>query len=519
MNNQQIKSRITNLYPLLALFLWIVPPAFSQFPGTEPDAYNAIYSMNFETEQKAADYIGHDAWYFYWGGDGASDNDHPELDKRFKIVQDPLNPDNQALQITKFDGDQDYSGSSSPLNPRAELSFRPSLEKDTDKHIYFRIRTYFPENQRNVFSAEFIQFWLHGSSNIPMQIEVREGHFAARRPGHYKYPRCSDCGFNGESLNNNLNRWITWEVLAHFNQDQGYWKIFMDGNLVFTHSETISDWPDNSGTWHPQFGAYANNGGDGHMEVLFDDFLVAEGSGEVDIPTDPVTPADSNSTLPDSGYKPIEDAYLQSGTGFNDNLLKIEPSNRTSYLKFDLQDMPAGTIQSTRLLLTCTGDAGQGTIRAFSSAQHDWDENNLNQNNAPIPLTEVGSISGAFNPGTTYSIDLGDAISVKDTYTFILEMDAGGNDAWFSSAEGNSPPLLQVEIHEHTTTNASNEQNAYNLNQTNHVVQQSETTQEKMLFYNARGELMQYRQSALPPGVYYMRSTHGWSKRIVIMDK
>lgn len=244
-----------------------------------PSGYSTIYSKNFETSLKAGEYLKKDVWYFYTDGPNVTSYSHPELDKRFIIKNDPKNSSNKTLEMIKFQGDVDYN--SSGLNPRTELSFRPSLERSTSKEIYFQLKTYFPANQASVFSAEFIQFWVHGTTgndtDIPLQIEVRNGNFGARLPRSPGFVT----PFSGKSLSANLSRWITWEVKAKFSNNGGYWKIFMDGELVFTYSGPINYWPGNSGTWHPQFGAYANKSGTGTMEIYFDDFIVAEKTNSV----------------------------------------------------------------------------------------------------------------------------------------------------------------------------------------------------------------------------------------------
>ncbi|MCU0431194.1 MAG: Ig-like domain-containing protein [Cytophagaceae bacterium] len=250
--------------------LWLTLTSHAQVPA----GYSTVYSKTFETTLKAGEYLKSDAWYFYSGSSNVRTFSHPELDKRFIIKNDPKNASNKTLEMIKYQGDVDYSNIS--LNPRTELSFRPSLERVASKEIYFQLKTYFPANQATLFSAEFIQFWLHGTtgtdSRIPLQIEVRNGNFGARLPRSPGFMT----PFAGKKLSAYTEKWITWEVHAKFNRNNGYWKVYMDRELVFTYSGPTNYWPGDSGTWHPQFGIYSNNGGGGTMVAYFDDLIVAE---------------------------------------------------------------------------------------------------------------------------------------------------------------------------------------------------------------------------------------------------
>jgi hypothetical protein len=352
------------------------------FAQSLPAGYTSVYARDYNTSATTSTYLGADNWYFYDGG-SATDRNNPEFDRRFEIITDPLNGTNKCLRLTKFDGDRDYSNSN--LNPRTEISMRPSNERSIAKEIYFSIKTYFPQDQANVFSAEFIQFWLHGSSNIPMQIEVRNGQFAARRPGEYRVPDCANCGF-GKMLNQNLGRWITWEVRARFTNTNGYWLIYMDGDLVFTHTGKISDWPSNTGTWHPQYGAYANNGGAGKMEVYFDDLQIAEYTGIIAPSSSSVIP--SSSSISSSSTIPAQTPQL--------TLSLWDASADTVFSAWDdIQNgdnIPAHLLNTTEFTLTAQVLNKDQTI-AFTHLRFDWNgtQNYRTEANAPYALAGDGA--------------------------------------------------------------------------------------------------------------------------------
>jgi hypothetical protein len=263
-------QKLSKISAALAAFSCI---AFSELPA----GYTIVHDKNFETNLRAGDYFGKSVWYFYSNSSSSYNvtvNDHPELHKRFIITNDPVDSSNKVLHMIKFSGDKDYQNPY--LNPRTELSGQPSMSGSTSDEIYFHLRTYFPLNQRDIFAAEFTQFWLHGSTDIPLQIEVRNGYFAARDAR-------SNAGSirlsNNARLNDYLGKWITWEVRAKFNNTGGYWYIYMNGEHVFTRTYSMSTWPSNGQKWHPQFGIYANNGGYGQMEAYFDDLIIARKTG------------------------------------------------------------------------------------------------------------------------------------------------------------------------------------------------------------------------------------------------
>ncbi|ADE53116.1 DUF7594 domain-containing protein [Coraliomargarita akajimensis] len=139
---------------------------------------------------------------------------------------------------------------------------------------------------------------------------------------------------------------------------------------------------------------------------------------------------------------PIEDAYIQGTTPFNDSNLKVEPGYRVAYLKFDVNGV-GGTVTGAKLVFQNT-EAGSGTVRVYEGNSNTaWTEATLTASNAPGQGAQLGSLSGSYANGGSAEIDLGTSIS-NGVITFVLTMDGGGNDVWFSSSEGGTSPRLEI---------------------------------------------------------------------------
>ncbi|MEO0796085.1 MAG: hypothetical protein AAFX93_13025 [Verrucomicrobiota bacterium] len=156
---------------------------------------------------------------------------------------------------------------------------------------------------------------------------------------------------------------------------------------------------------------------------------------------EPFSVSGSSSTPQASSFGPIDDAYLQGSTAFNNNLLKVEANNRTSYLKFNVTGV--GNVTSATLTLTVAGDAGNGTIRVHQGASNSWTQANLSTGNAPGKGVLLGTVTGSFGLGAPVDIDLGSSID-NGVSSLVVSMDGGGNDAWFSSLEGVTTPQLTI---------------------------------------------------------------------------
>ena len=147
---------------------------------------------------------------------------------------------------------------------------------------------------------------------------------------------------------------------------------------------------------------------------------------------------------PGSQLSIIDDAYLEKSSRKNDTYLKVEAGNRVSYIKIDVKD--ADKIESATLSLTVNGDPGEGTVRLYAGSHSNWTETNLSTTNAPAKGTLLASANKSFSNNSKHNFDITKLITSNGAKTVIIEMDAGGNDVWFSSSEGSAKPVVNVTL-------------------------------------------------------------------------
>lgn len=143
---------------------------------------------------------------------------------------------------------------------------------------------------------------------------------------------------------------------------------------------------------------------------------------------------------------PVDDAYLENGVGFNNNHLRVESGQRqrTSFLRFDLSQLSGYSVDRAELRLTVDQDPGAGTVRVFAGASGSWSEDSLNASNAPAVGTLVDEATGGLSVGQVVTFDVTAALAAGSV-TFVLALEAGGNDVWFSSREGAAAPRLVIQ--------------------------------------------------------------------------
>lgn len=146
-------------------------------------------------------------------------------------------------------------------------------------------------------------------------------------------------------------------------------------------------------------------------------------------------------------FNPIDDAFLENNTPFNDGFLKVENTgrNRTSYLKFDVSGLGGNEITNATLRVQVAGDAGSGAVTAYLGSHNTWTETTLTNANKPTAGAALDTVSGSHGIGQTLEFDVTDAITGDGPVTFVFQLATGGNDVWFSSSEGTAPPELLIE--------------------------------------------------------------------------
>jgi len=152
-------------------------------------------------------------------------------------------------------------------------------------------------------------------------------------------------------------------------------------------------------------------------------------------------------------YNPIDDAYLQDSTGYNNQQLKVQPSGpvRISYLKFDIDDIPSNyDVTSVELELTEDGDTGNGTLRFYRGSHNNWTEETISGASAPDTQDQVGVRSGSVGGNQIITVDVTPLVTENAVYTIIIRMDTGGNDIWFGSKESSKVPKLTVTAQRRT---------------------------------------------------------------------
>ena len=136
---------------------------------------------------------------------------------------------------------------------------------------------------------------------------------------------------------------------------------------------------------------------------------------------------------------PVQDAYLQFGTRFNNNLIRTELNKRTGYLQFDLSEV-AGDIISAQLEMTVDSDPGWGDIKIFKGTSNSWTENNISLINRPLQGAELAVLNTTYKKGQTYTWNLDvNQISGGDLLSLVIRH-ANGNDVAFASKENGHRP-------------------------------------------------------------------------------
>lgn len=135
-------------------------------------------------------------------------------------------------------------------------------------------------------------------------------------------------------------------------------------------------------------------------------------------------------------FPTTQDAHTQSGKGFNQQIVRLEEGNRTSYLMFDLTPIAdiKATITDVELQFTIVSDKGNGAVNVFKGDSNDWNESNLTDSTIPESEVMLGSVTKEYEIGSIESIGLNAEEMNEEVKTLILSHE-NGDDLSFASKE------------------------------------------------------------------------------------
>ncbi|MET7030265.1 CBM96 family carbohydrate-binding protein [Sediminicola luteus] len=155
---------------------------------------------------------------------------------------------------------------------------------------------------------------------------------------------------------------------------------------------------------------------------------------------------------------PINDAYVQEGKGYDDQIIRVQTNDRTSYLMFDLSVIE-GELENVELQLTIDSDAGDGTIKIFKGTHNDWSENKLSATSAPGKDSEIAAFSKVFNTGVTENIVINKNLITNEKISLVLEQE-NGNDFSITSKENPNKMGPKLAVTYRTTKGEPQEEEA-----------------------------------------------------------
>ncbi|WKX76456.1 PKD domain-containing protein [Zobellia laminariae] len=135
-------------------------------------------------------------------------------------------------------------------------------------------------------------------------------------------------------------------------------------------------------------------------------------------------------------FTPIHDAHLQSGKGYNQDLIRLEEGSRESYIMFDLSEIDSigGSLEEIHFEFTISNDDGHGTISILKGDSTDWSEHSITENTAPQSDTLLGSTNKIYQVNQTQEIILDEEKVGTEVITLVLKHE-DGNDLAFASKE------------------------------------------------------------------------------------
>jgi len=128
-----------------------------------------------------------------------------------------------------------------------------------------------------------------------------------------------------------------------------------------------------------------------------------------------------------TSFPTLQDAHFQSGTGYNQHIIRLQEDHRTSYLMFDISqiDTIGGSITQAKLEFTIDTDGGDGTINVYLGESSNWEEHSLSEVTAPKIDVLLGSLVNEYKIGDTEEIELDTENLNPEIATLVLDHEEG----------------------------------------------------------------------------------------------
>ncbi|MEM8509770.1 MAG: DNRLRE domain-containing protein [Bacteroidota bacterium] len=146
-------------------------------------------------------------------------------------------------------------------------------------------------------------------------------------------------------------------------------------------------------------------------------------------------------------FSPTNDVFRQRDEIHDQSIVRLEESNRTGYLMFDLSPIQeiAGIITDAEFEFTVYSDQGNGDIGFYLGTSNDWREEDNTVNNLPDASTQLNRINDSYQVGDTKQVNL-QAVNLQPETISLVVVHENGNDLAFASKEhpSNNGPKLTV---------------------------------------------------------------------------
>jgi len=125
----------------------------------------------------------------------------------------------------------------------------------------------------------------------------------------------------------------------------------------------------------------------------------------------------------------------------NTGPLRIDDSQRTTFLKFDLTYIPPD-LSDVTLLMNIGSDGGSGTINVSAGSHSDWTSSTADADSLPDPTVVIDSFLGQWTQNSQVGLPLDPALLGSEQLTLILNMQSGANDVSIDRQSTDSAPQL-----------------------------------------------------------------------------